>query len=220
MGIFFRFRNAQLGAAGGGHHLTERLRDVFLVEEDVQPGELVVVGRQAAVVERQGVHPGLGHILLREDGGDFAGAVVAEVEEDDGVARLDLRQRISGGIGDDGRLDEFIRHARIVGGLHGFGSGGKRFAGALHEQVVAGFDPLPALVAVHRVEAAADRSDPAGGGGHLPLQFFEEPLAAVRVGVAAVHQAVDEDVLQACPGRLRQKLVEMVQRAVHAAVGA
>ena len=86
MGVFLGLGYAELLAASLGDHFADGVGYVFLVEEDMQSGELVIVGGQAAVVQGDGLHALLRHVLLGEHCRDLAGAVVAEVVEDDGVA--------------------------------------------------------------------------------------------------------------------------------------
>ena len=86
VGVFLGLGDAELPASGLGDYLADGVGHVLFVEEDVQSGELVVVGGQAAVVQGDGLHALLRHVLLGEYCGDLAGAVVAEVVEDDGVA--------------------------------------------------------------------------------------------------------------------------------------
>ena len=59
------------------------------------------------------------HVLLGEHCGNLAGAVVAEVVEDDGVALGDESQGLAGGIHAAVGLYELVGHALVVGALHG-----------------------------------------------------------------------------------------------------
>ncbi len=63
------------------------------------------------------------------------------------------------------------------------------------DRVVASLDALPALVAVHRVVAAADRRDPGVGVrlGQPALEVGDEPEGRARRRVATVEQRVDAD---------------------------
>ena len=64
--------------------------------------------------------------------------------------------------------------------------------GAAHHRVVRLLDPVPALVAVHRVEAAADRGDAAGAG--LP----QEALQLLQVARAPLIGGVSRPSRKAC----------------------
>ncbi len=52
----------------------------------------------------------------------------------------------------------------------------------------------------------------------MALQVVDEPLAAVRVGIAAVHEAVHIGMLDAVGLGYVAEFVEVVDRRVHAAV--
>ena len=81
-------------------------------------------------------------------------------------------------------------------------------------------DALPAAVAVHGVVAAADGGDLAAVVfAHLLLQLFEISGAVGGQGVAAVHEGVDEDAIDAVLLRHFQQRVQMRLLRVHAAVG-
>ena len=218
VGVLLRLGDAQLALAGLGDGLAEGIVHQLLVEEDMHAGEGGIVRGEAAVVQREGVHPLFRHVLLRQHGRQLAGAVVAEVVEDDGVALLDLGEGLAV-LGDHDRLDELVGHVGVVGCLDAVDGALERGALAFDQQVVGLLDAVPALVAVHRVETAAHGSDLARGLGHLLLELLEEALAAVRVGVAAVHEGMDIDLLQAVFLRYAQELIDMVQGGVHAAVG-
>ncbi len=51
------------------------------------------------------------------------------------------------------------------------------------------------------------------------LQLLDESLAAARVGIAAVHEAMDERIVNLVLGGDVAQLEKMLQRRVHAAVG-
>ena len=92
------------------------------------------------------------------------------------------------------------------------------FADAVHQRVVSDLHALPALVAVHGVVTADDRGQPARRCGHVLLEVGDESLAAARVGVAAVHEAVHERIFDLVLGGDVAEFEEMLQRRVHAAV--
>ena len=66
----------------------------------------------------------------------------------------------------------------------------------MHEQVVGYLDAFPALVAVHCVVAADYRCYLAGRFCAVLFKFGYEALSAAGVGVAAVHEAVDVNLLK------------------------
>ena len=155
------------------------------------------------------------HILLRQHDGPLLRPVVAVVEEDDHVALLD--RTVHAAVVDG--LDELVRHALVIAVLHGLGHIGGLMALAADEQVVGRLDTFPALVAVHRIEAAHDAGD--GSARHLAALLRELPdeaLAAARIRVAAVHEAVHERILDAVPSGDVHQGEQVIQAAVHAAV--
>ena len=229
MGVFLGLGDAELPASGLGDYLADGVGHVLLVEEDVQSGELVVVGGQAAVVQGDGLHALLRHVLLGEHCGDLAGAVVAEVVEDDGIALGDESQGLAGGIHAAVGLYELVGHALVVGALHGGYGVGELLALTAYDQVVGHLDTVPPLVAVHGVVAADDAGDDGTLRGigvfgtelsALGLQLLYEALAAAGVAVAAVHEAVDIYLGQLILCGHLEELVEVCQGAVDSAVGA
>ena len=218
VGIFFSFGYAQLFKAGGCDCLAQGLLYILFVEKYMQPGEFVVVRSQAAIVEGDGVHPCLGHILLGEDVGDFAGTVVAEVEEDHRIALLDGGHGFSVGANHADGFDEFVGDTFVVGLLYCSHCAGGFLAHAAHYQVIALFHTLPAFIAVHSVVTAYHAGHLAGSLCHLLLQLFHKALAAAGVAVAAVHQAVYEYIFETLLLGNGQEFIEMIQRGVYSAV--
>ena len=155
-------------------------------------------------------------VWLDECARQLAGAVGAEVHEDDRVAILDLD-----GFANARGLDELVVLLAGVGRLQaGKGAVGGVFGGAVDDQVVGGADAVPAVVAVHGVVAADQAGDAAlaelGEGG---VEQFDGGLGAAWRGVAAVEEGVQVDLLGAA---LRGQLGhgdQVVLVAVHATVG-
>ena len=86
-----------------------------------------------------------------------------------------------------------------VGVLDG-GRGGRVVqALGMDDRIVAALDALPALVAVHREVAAADRRDPhvRVDVGKPGLEVGDVALGGGRRGVAAIEQRVDHDLADA-----------------------
>ncbi len=152
-----------------------------------------VVRSHAVVLQTwDGLHAFLRHVLLREHLCELLGTVVAEVDEDYYVALLDVAVHV--GIADG--LNELVGSALVVALLHGLYHVGSLLASAVDEQVVCLLDAVPALVAVHGVEAADDAGDVGVVGSALCGDLLDEALAGLRVGVAAVHEAVYEELLR------------------------
>ena len=222
MGVFLGLGNMELPQAQAREVFAEGIVEVLLGEEDMDAGERVVVGRHAVVLEvRDGGHVLLRDVVLSEGDGDFLGAVAAEVEEDDDIARLDATV--------DGAVDEGFHE--LVGVLVGLGVGvvarldtrhhvGHGAALSVDNEVVSKLDAVPMLVAVHGVVAADGGGHHAGAGGlHVLLQVDDEALAGPGVGIAAVHEAVDVAVEDAILGGDVDEFLEVVYRGVDAAVG-
>ncbi len=219
MGILFGLGDAQLLESLLRHPLADGIGHVLLIEENVQPRELGVVRGHAAIVERQGVHAGLGHILLRQHNGKLLRAVVAVVEEDYHVVGPDRAHGLAVGVDPHDGLDELVGHVGVIGFLYGGGHVGSMLADAVDQGVVGDLHALPTLVAVHGVIPADDRSDLARRSGQMLLQLLDEALAAARVGIAAVHEAMDERIVDLVLGGDVAQLEKMLQRRVHAPVG-
>ena len=83
----------------------------------------------------------------------------------------------------------------VVAALHAFHHIFHLASNAVDELVVSHLHAVPTLVAVHGVEAADDAGDVRAVGGTMLVEEFDEALAALRVGVAAVHEAVYEGAL-------------------------
>ena len=117
-------------------------------------------------------------------------------------------------------FDELVRHTLVVRFLHGLHHVVRLFALAVHQQLVGFLDAAPALVAVHGIEAAHDAGDASGALCTMVGQLLDEALAALGVGITAVHEAVDEGAFADAIflGNVAE-LEEVVQRRVYATVG-
>ena len=218
MGVFLGLGDAQLLEALRRNVLADGVGHVLLVEENVQARELGVVRSHATIVERHGVHSLGGHILLRQHDRQLLGAVVAVVEEDHQIVRADRADGLSVLVDMHDGLDELVRHALVIGFLHGSDHIRRMFADAVHQRVVSHLHALPAFVAVHGVVTADHRRHLARRCGHVLFEVGDESLAAVRVGVAAVHKAMHEGILDLILGGDVAELEKVLQRRVHAAV--
>ena len=130
--------------------------------------------------------------------------------------------RLARGIDNDEGNQELVGDAVVVALLDArHGVGVRAALGLAVDHGVEGLAlALPALVAVHGVVAAVD-------GGHLAhavlahLLFELRDIAGAGSGrrVAAVHEGVDEDALQAVLARRAQQRIEVILVRVNAAVG-
>ena len=170
--------------------------------------EVGVVRSHAVVLQvLDGVHAFLGHVLLCEHVSELASAVVAEVDEDDDVALLDGALHL--GVVD--RLDKLVGHTLGVALVHGLQQVVGLLALALNEQVVGLFHAVPTVVAVHGVETSHDAGDVCVVLVAALQHLLNEALAALRVAVAAVHEAVHVGLLQAILLRDLEQLEEVVE---------
>ena len=219
MCVLLGLRDAQLTLSGLGHGLSESIGDLFLVEEYVHSRERCVIGSEAAVVERQGMHSLLGHVVLGEHRGELAGSVVAEVEEYHRIALLHPGDRLSS-LSDYHGLDELVGDVGVIRSLDRLESRSVLGTLSLDEHVVGLLDAAPALVAIHCIEPSADSGDLSHAFRHLLLELLDEAVTAVGVGVAAVHEAVHIHLVESLLLRDAQELIEVVEAGVYSAVRA
>ena len=201
VGILLGLGNTQLCKSLFRDVLADRIGHVLLVEQDVQPLELGIVRGHRAVIERHRVHSLLRHILLRQGDGQLLGPVITVVEEDHHVIRTDHADRIAVLVDPHDRLHELVGYPLVVGFLHGQHHIGRVLALTLDQQVVGLLHTLPTFVAVHGVVAADDRCDDSRRFfTHMALELLNKALAAVRVGVAAIHETMYVGMLNAVAG--------------------
>ena len=166
--------------------------DILFGEEDVHALERGVVGCHAVVLQTgDGLHALFRHVLLGEHNGEFLGTVVAEVDEDHHVALLDAA--VDAGVMDG--LDKLVGDTLVIALLHGLHHVGGLLACAVDKKVIAFFHALPTLVAVHGIEATHDAGNGSVVLGAYVGHLLNEALATLRVGVAAVHEAVYESLV-------------------------
>src|SRR5271168_712770 len=160
VGVFFGFGATEVFVLHVRENLGEDLFKFFGGEHVLEPGPVFVVLGHGDVEKIFGAI-GAGEFVEVRSGqrvGHLAGAVGAEVEEDDGVV---IVNQADGGRGCAGAfryhdgLDEFVGDVLLVAALQrGEGIGGARFGFAVDEGAIGEFDALPAIVAVHGVIAA------------------------------------------------------------------
>ena len=200
---------------------SQRVLHVFFRKEDVHTGERCVVRGHAVVLQSwDGVHSLLRHVLLCEGNSEFLGAVVAVIEEDNHIAFLDSSIHI----GIDDWLHELVcvlvvLRVGVIARLHAFNHIAHLASLAIYELVVSHFQTFPSLVAVHGIEAADDAGDMSGGLVAVLLQLCDEAFAALRVGVASIHEAMYEGVAHSVFLGDIDEFEEVLQRRVHATIG-
>ena len=212
MGIFFGLGNVQLLLAKRTEVFAECVVHVVLAEKHVNASERRVVRRHAIVLQILDAHQAVfRHVLLSERNSDFLSTVGAIVEENHHIAFLD--GAIYGAIID--WLDKFVGNTCIVTCLNGIGHRCGLFALAANQQVVSELDAVPVLVAVHCIVATHNRHHLAGAFGAVLFNFSHIALAALRVGVATIHKAVDKHVFEFVALGNVAKCKDVVKRRVH-----
>ncbi len=166
MGILLGLGDMQLAQAAGCQLARQGARRSRGLKRD-GIGPPLLVARHRHVVAHRGSAAAVELVEVRvgQRAGQLAHAVGAEIEGDDGVLRPDAAL-----LPDEHRLDELIRLPAGVGVARRLRSAIRAVLGAaVDEQVVGELDPLPALVAVHRVVAPDHRGDAAGARLAHPL---------------------------------------------------
>src|SRR3989344_4963836 len=185
--VLFRLRDAKLDLAGVRERLAERFFHAFRREGD-RVLEPFLVKRHGGDVE----------VLARLDGErvesrleewlrDLAHAVLAEVEEDDGVGQGALVG------GADRRFDALCRIA--LAQKHAVGS----------------FRAVEVAIAVHRVVAAGDACDERPGS----VELREELAYRFRRAVLAVDKKLECHVRNTLPFGKLEKRLKVAKRSVH-----
>ena len=218
MCVFLCLSSMQLFLSLFAEILAEGILNILFGEEDVNTLEVGIVGSHTVVLQSwDGMHTLLRHILLGQCDGHLLGAVVAEVDENDDIALLDTTVHTA--VVD--RFDKLVGNSIFITLLHGLHHIGRLLAGAVDDEVVALFDTLPTLVAVHRIETAYDRGDGSIIVSTYLRYLLNETFTRVRVGIATVHIAVYEHlVLQTVGLANLDELEQMVEAGVNTTVGA
>ena len=202
--------------ANVAHDVDERLAG----ENGRQVEALVVLGHGGELQVLRGEGPGRNFEGLADESfGQFAATVGPVVEEEAGVVVADKANWFIAAIHDGDGLDEFVGLAEFVGSADDFHGISGLQAFAENHGVEGGFNPLPALVAIHGIEAAGDGGDLAETDlVELLLEGFDVSQTAVRRGVAAIHKGVDEHVFKLFALRHAHDGIEMFGEGVHAAI--
>ena len=185
--------NAQLGLAVLRQVLAQNVLQLHRRVSHFAVGHGGVVLGHADVVHLLAAAAALkaGESIVAEDAGHLAGTVGAEIHEDDGVAILH-----AAALAGDAGQNELVGLVVGVGCLDGLLSVGGVVALAVDERGVGLLLAVPVVVAVHGVVTAGDAGDLADAQRiELGLQVGEEALAGVRVGIAAIGDAVEVDLL-------------------------
>src|SRR5579884_2172519 len=219
MRVLLSFGDPQIMPVQLGHDVGEDVTGV-LARQYEGKGEALVVLRHGYVLQafRRGRVKRNCRIAVKRHA-HFAAAVRPKVVEHGGVLVADQPHRLVLGIDNYYRLDELVGNAFLIRAADGFYGVGRLLALAVHQGIERPLYALPALVAIHGVVAARDSGDAAHADlADLLLQLFHVPRAALGRGVAAVHEAVDTDILHAFSLRDLQQRVQVRVHGVHTAV--
>ena len=147
-----------------------------------------IIGGHAVILQaRDDLHALFRHILLGQSDSDLLGAVIPEVEENHHVTLLDAA--IDGRV-DDG-LDELIGYAFVIGFLDGSNHVIALLALTSGQHIVCHLNAVPVVVAVHSVVASNDGGDCTRTLLAVLGNGVDKSLAALRIGVTAIHEAVN-----------------------------
>jgi hypothetical protein len=117
--------------------------------------------------------------------------------------RIAIGEGAVGDTVDDGRGDELVGLAPVVGRLDRGAGGWRVMSGlAMDDRVIAPFGPVPALVAIHREVAPPDGRDPGIGvrRGETGLEVGDEAERRARRRVATIEQRMDANGADTLPG--------------------
>ena len=192
MRVFFRLGDTQLGALVVGQilpeHIVQYLRRIGAGGVDIGS-----VFREHHEITQQGPNAPLKilEVIIDQGPGQLPGPVCTEIHEQHHVTVVDQGRRFALALNHRG-LHKFIVLVPLIGRFQpgaGAGAGKRRFG--FGQQPVGTLDPIPAVVAVHGIEASAQGGDPTDAvaleKGVCPLQRGH--CAAGR-GVPAVQKGM------------------------------
>ena len=197
-------------------------------EEALGQLQVAVVLEHAGVGDLGSTHAvELVEAVLDEGAGDFDGAVATEVEEDDRITVFDGADGLAA-VGNDELRQVLVNGAGVLvaQAVHGVGGVGKLRAFAQHVGLPAFFDHRPVgVVAVHGDVLAATAGGYAGIeaiDADLRQEGFEGHHVVEGAGlghVAAVKQGVNAHGLDALGLGLHDHRLQVIDVAVHVAIG-
>ena len=217
VGVLFRFRYAELDFPGFRHNLPENIVQLFLFKNNGR-GILGIVFRQRHIV-----HFGRYFTVkavkfgIKESVAHLPGAVRTEIEEEHHIV---VPHALLVAIGKNAGLQELIRLPLRITLLHIFGRGaGALFAAPQNDGIPCQLVAVPALVSVHRIETADNRGN---FGAVRPDGFLQLANKAGSAGwraVTAIRNGMDADIADTRFISIFDDADQMVDMAVHAAVG-
>ena len=193
MSVLLGLGNAQLSLAILGQVLAQNVLQLHRRIGDLAVGHGGIVFGHADIVHLLAAAAALkaGERIVAEDAGHLAGTIGTEVHEDHSVAILHAAALT----GDAGQ-NELVGLVCCIGCLDGLGSVGGMIALAVDKGSICLFFTIPVVIAIHGVVTAGDAGDLADAQlVQLGLQVGQEALAGVRVGITAIGDAVQVNVL-------------------------
>src|SRR5579872_166281 len=159
--------------------------------------------------------------LTGQGGCHFTAAISPVVEEDAGVLVANQPGGDIALVHDGNRFNELIGDATLIRPLDGFDRVSKFLAIAEHHRAEAALNAFPSLIAIHAVVAASDGGDAADADGARLMEYLlDVPRAAFGACVAAIHEAVDADLLDALLASHLEQREQMSELRMHAAIAA
>ena len=131
--------------------------------------------------------------MLSENCGKLFCTVIAVVEEYHNMSGADSAVNLVV----DYWLEEFVCNTLGIRLFHSLYNIVGVLPFAIHKKIVSLFQSLPAMVAVHGIVTADDRSDCACALVAMLFDFLKETGSALGVGVASVHEAVKINLVKA-----------------------
>ena len=218
--ILFRLRDAQLPEALSRKVFAEGIFDRFRRKGHADARHRRVILRHADVAEifylrSTGVAVETVKILIDEATGDFPRPVGPEIAEDHAVTGFDRSIFIA-----DSRQDKLVC---LIGGVSGVDSRRRRSgmtALAQRQRFIGQLDAFPALVAVHGIIAAGDYTDRSARYlSQKGFQLLDISEPGSRRHIAPVHEAVHVNRGNVLRSSQRNRRLDVIDVAVHAAVG-
>ena len=195
MGVFFGFGNAKLRFAVFAQILAQHIGKLYRGISHLHIGHGGIILCHAHIMHREAAKAALEacESIICENAGHLAGTVRAEVHKDHGIALLH-----AAALTGHARDHEFIGHIGGVAGVNALLPVYGVVALAVNKGGVGLFLAVPVAVTVHCVVAAGHCGDPAQAQlVDLGLQVAQKALAVMRIGVTAVHDAVQIQLLYA-----------------------
>ena len=131
------------------------------------------------------------HILLSQHYCQLFCTVVTIVEEDNYITFFNSSIEVT----IYNRLDEFIRYTFVIRLLHSLNHISGNFTFTVYQQIISYLHTFPTFITVHCIETAYNRSNLTCRLFTMCSQLLNKALAALRVSITAIHEAVNESIV-------------------------